>query len=112
MKVRYDRVVHPEYTDTCVVVGPDVRWIEDDVEDLLQYRPEVLLGYRVKMVTAADAYRAARGQRVTKVVVLDAEYTTIGLRGIEELVRSTHVEYFGKVERWFVHRGIGIWRSR
>lgn len=61
-----------DYTDLAVVVGPNVRWVEFDYEDLCRYAPEVLLGYRVLLMTFDQVERGGlRGRRPLKVVMLE-----------------------------------------
>lgn len=111
MRVRINQVINPHYTDLCIVIGPDVRWVENDVEDLLRYRPEVLLGYRVMMTTAALADIRLCGTHPEKVVILDFPYSDSQSRAIMNTVEPSLTRaYFPKVERWHVHRREGVWQ--
>lgn len=106
----FNRTLNPEFTDLALVVGPNVRWTEDDYEDLQRYHPEVLLGYRVRLLTARDVVEGRhRGLRPEKVVVLNAAYRE-GPKLEDALLASVAVGFFPKFEVWHVDRGRGTWR--
>lgn len=104
----FGKTLHPEYTDLAVVLGPNVRWVEDDYEDLQRFAPEVLLGYRVRLTTI-DSVRSGhtRGLRIDKIVVLEGPemYETRALQAVREIRFSQVGAYFPKVEWYRVHRG-------
>lgn len=100
------RTVNPHYTDLAVVLGPNLRFVQFDFEDLQRFAPEVLLGYRVRLATVDSVSRGAlRGLYISKLVILD---------GISQ-ARDFHIAYNearvclalsgGKVETYRVHRG-------
>lgn len=106
--VRFDWLLNPQWTDLAVVVGPNVAWVQADVEDILTYRPEILLGYRVKMMVPASM--SLRGFHVMKLVVLyTPDYSVRERRDLHVMASLTRA-YGGKVESWFVHRTHGIER--
>lgn len=104
-RVKFGRPLNPHYTDVCVVIGPDVRWTEDDVSDLQQAFPEVLLGYRVVMTTVADVNDGyLRGMRPSKFVVLDGCDQVRGyFRALDEIMVAA-ITYGAEVEHWEVYR--------
>lgn len=108
----FGRTLHPEFTDLALVIGPNVRWVECDYEDLQRYRPEVLLGYSVRLLTAEDMLKGKHhGRRPEKVVLLSAEYDSReAWRLRDEIHYAVSSGYFPKVETWYVHRGRGIWQ--
>jgi hypothetical protein len=98
------------YTDWCVVVGPNMRWVEDDYEDLMRTFPEVLLGYRVHPTTVDHLLAGKYWRAPKKIVVLAGVHLhqrwSIAYREIEQY-RAVHGT---KIEHWFVHRTEGVWR--
>jgi hypothetical protein len=105
--VRYfDRIQHPEYTDLAVVMGPNVRWTEYDYLDLQQHAPEVLLGYRVLLMTPDSAPHKLRGRWIKKLVLLKGlEHKHPRIRhAIQDAIFMTEIAD-GKVEEYDVYRG-------
>ena len=104
---KFGQVFNRRFTDLAVVMGPSVRWVQDDTEDLLRWMPEVLLGYRVRMMTPNDRIR---GLRVKKLIILDGPYTPEQKRQLMDAAFMVEFWEIGKIEIWHVHRGEGIWR--
>lgn len=111
----FGRLQHREFTDLALVVGPYARWTENDYEDLQRYKPEVLLGYRVILMTSTEVVNGAhRGLRPEKVIVLDA-YEEYGWehwrRFNNELRAAVIMGYFPKYEIWQRNlEGLGMMR--
>lgn len=91
----------PEWTDLAVVLGPNMRWVEHDYDDLVRHAPEVLLGYRVRLATTTDRLW---GYQIRKLVILDGPYRSQDQTRIEDAVVQT-LTRGGKVERFNVYRG-------
>lgn len=108
----HGRTLRPEYTDLALVVGPNLAWVEDDYEDLQRTYPEVLLGYRIRLMTVQQvAQGRVHGMRPTKVIWLDGcERNPFWKQARNVLQASTAVTPFGRVEEWHVHRGCGVER--
>lgn len=100
-----ERIQRPEWTDLAVVMGPNVRWVECDYEDLVRYAPEVLLGYRVLLATPDSALRL-RGRNIRKLVLLKGldHSNQSHCSAIQDAVAMTRM-LDGKVEWFDVHRG-------
>lgn len=104
----YDRIHHPEFSDMAVVLGTNVRWVEDDYRDLQEHAPEVLLGYRVRLFSVDSVLRGmSRGLRIEKLVVLDGPdmYGRRAEEAVMDLYYGQIGAHFPKVERYRVHRG-------
>jgi hypothetical protein len=100
------------YSDLAIVLGPNLRWAENDTDDLQRWYPEVLLGYRVRTMTVDTASRGRlRGSSPRKVVILDGcqnEPRWISTKYDVAILRD--VLGPSNVEWWHVHRGDGIYR--
>lgn len=112
----YGRLLNAPYTDFCVVLGPNVRWVEDDYEDLNRAYPEVFLGYRVLLTTPRDVRRSVMGRRPpTRVVVVGEEARDAKSRDWNNALNELHdyqsLADYGDMQGWHVHRGTGIWRT-
>lgn len=108
----YGRILHPEFTDLAVVIGPNARWVEDDYEDLQRSRPEVLLGYRVKLLTPWDINRnGLKRWMPVKIIVLHGSEETIQWHNVRNELKA-YLENFewARVEYWHVHRVKGVWQ--
>lgn len=109
--MKSNRIQHPEFTDLAVVIGPDVRWVQDDYEDLQRYRPEVLLGYRVILATPGTFHRKTWGRWVTKFIVLDGTFRNPGWYRCHNDMYMTLERYpWARIEQWHVHRGDGVYQ--
>jgi hypothetical protein len=102
---RYHR--RRDWTDSAIVTGPTLRWIEDDYEDLRRAHPEVLLGYNVRLVPWSTLGGYLRGLILSKLVILDGgqDFPPEAMREVER-----QRQLGAQVEQWVVHRGVGIWR--
>lgn len=108
---RVGKILRSEYTDLLVIIGPNVREVLEDYEDLYHRYPEVLLGYRVLLVTGHDVRMGAlhgRGE-VAKIIVLDGTEADYSWRWVMDEV-DHHAAMGAQVENWYVHRVRGIWR--
>ncbi len=103
-RARVGLILRMDYTDLAVVVGPNVRWVEYDYEDICRYAPEVLLGYRVLLTTAAQVTHGyLRGRRPVKIVCVDGP----GMgdpRFVNDL--GYYRAFSTRVEWYRVHRGL------
>ena len=102
----FGRIQHREFSDLAVVIGPNVRWVQDDYEDLQEFAPEVLLGYRVLLTTPDDVrIRSTAGLRIEKIVVLDGiSRSRMWQRALVELESRLVASEFPKIEWYHVHR--------
>lgn len=103
---RFGHTLRRDYTDLAVVMGPNMRWVENDVYDLMRYRPEVLLGYRIRLVVPNNAIR---GLQIKKLIILEGPYSKQQERQMMDAVYMVEFWEFGKIETWSVH-GRDIWR--
>lgn len=92
------------YTDTCLVIGPNLRWTEMDFRDLWREKPEVFLGYRIKLVSPNR--RDLRGHYPKKVVSFDGPFNFQYEEVLRDLRRQVALAE-GIWEHWYVHRGHG-----
>lgn len=97
----------PKWTDLALMLGPNLRWVEEDYEDLQHAYPEVFLGYRVLLATPNTNFD---GYRIMKLVIVGTEDWSIKLsRATQRAARMVN-SAGGKIETWYVHRGRGIHR--
>lgn len=102
------------YTDTAILISPNLRWARDDFEDLERFRPEVFLGYTVR-AHIPILERTVRGVHVSKVVVTgDGSFTDHYRlqRFLDHGVIPSLISAFKPVVQfWQVHRVRGIWMT-
>lgn len=101
------------WTDRCFIIGPEIRWTQDDYEDLQHAYPEVFLGYTVWLLTPDMIVRGmGRGVVPKKVILLHGVYGSQASQ--RHPFWNNDVQMWramgAKLETWFVHRGEGIWR--
>jgi hypothetical protein len=102
----YDRIQETQWSDLAVVMGPNVRWTEDDYEDLQRYAPEVLLGLRVLLCTPADALRKTRGRLIHRVILLDGlDFDPHTNRAVDDVTFGARTRFpEARIEWYHVHR--------
>jgi len=79
-----------DWTDVALLVGPTMRWVEDDYPTLIRKRPELLLGYQVHFTTYDRFIQEVRGRMVGKVVVLTGDDSLVPPRFFMELEYLAH----------------------
>ena len=90
-----------DWTDVALLVGPNMRWVEDDYPTLIRKRPEELLGYQVHFTTYDRFTREVRGRVVGKVVVLTG---SDGPMPVDFLMELDRLRTFGTRISWcYVH---------
>lgn len=100
------RNVRNRYTDVCLVIGPNRRWVENDYEDLLRHTT-ALLGYRVEVATVDEVtHGRLRGIRPTKIIVSDEVWRSYRWQKARAMLGYVT----GRIEVWHVHRGEGVWK--
>lgn len=99
-------VLRRDYTDLCIVLGPDRRWVETDYRELAEQRPETFLGYRVMLACPSDLLR---GYRPSKVVFLadPLNFNTRYTEAAMVLTAAVNTADFPRVEQYEVRMAYG-----
>lgn len=104
----FGKILRADWTDLAIVLGPNVRWVEDDYEDLNRFVPEVLLGYCVRLMVP-DSIQTMQGIRLRKLVIVGDEH--VPWQASDVAKRTLYFSGGGVCEYWDVHRVRGAHMS-